>query len=346
AGRLPTLAALAERGSWNWSGTSIFPSITPAATTSIATGHYPIRHGIGGASWYDRDRDELHYYGDDFWLIAQEGFGQFLSDFLEELNGDRLRVPTIFQHVERAGRRATCINFLVFKGDVPHRADTPKLLELLPGSPPAFTLHGPSHLLLGDWVSAPGPNGSVMEPRGGARRRFGMDDESTLELLAQAADTRDYGDFVLAYFADNDFRSHEVGPIEATPVLERIDKGLGDVFARFGGIDRFLEEFAVLLTSDHSHCDISASKKDATVDLEAPPGGFTPANLAKGWRDGDDIMICPNMRAAQIYFRAASRPVFERAVRCVLSDARVDQAIWEAAVVEPDLPGFRVATRD
>src|SRR5690606_28579264 len=118
AGRLPTLAALAERGSWNWSGTSIFPSITPAATTSIATGHYPIRHGIGGASWYDRDRDELHYYGDDFWLIAQEGFGQFLSDFLEELNGDRMRVPTIFQHVERAGRRATCVNFLVFKGEV------------------------------------------------------------------------------------------------------------------------------------------------------------------------------------------------------------------------------------
>ena len=28
AGRLPTLARLAEHGGWNWEGSSIFPSIT------------------------------------------------------------------------------------------------------------------------------------------------------------------------------------------------------------------------------------------------------------------------------------------------------------------------------
>lgn len=346
AGRLPTFAKLVERGEVSWSGASIFPSITPAATCSIATGHYPVHTGIGGASWYERDREELHYYGDDFWVIAREGFGTFLRDFLEKLNGDRLRVPTLFQLVERAGLRATCINYLIFKGDVPHLADTPQMLKMLPGAPPHFTLCGPSHLLLGDWVSTPGPAGSVMTPRGGATRRFGMDDTSTIELLHQIADTNDGGDFVLAYFADNDYRSHDVGSVEAVPVLERIDQGLADFFERAGGLDRFLETHAVLVTSDHSHCDIVDDKRKAGIDLEGLLADFTPARLADGWRHGDELMICPNMRAAQIYFRVASAPIMERATEAMLSDTRVDQVIWQPALIEPGARGYKIATRD
>ena len=346
AGRLPTLAKLAEYGGWTWDGVAIFPSITPAATCSIATGHYPVQTGIGGAAWYERDRGELHYYGDDFWVIAREGFGSFLRDFLEKLNGDRLRVPTLFQTIERAGLRATCINYLIFKGDVPHRADTPEMLRLMPDAPPHFILCGPSHLLLGDWVSTPAPNGSVMQPRSGARHRFGMDDASTIRLLHQIADTRDAGDFMLAYFADNDYRSHEVGPLAAVPVLERIDAGLGEFFERMGGMERVLEAYAVLITSDHSHCDILPSTRGASVDLQALLADFTPARLADGWRNGAEIMICPNMRAAQIYFRTVSAQALERASGAMLSDPRVDQVIWQAASIEPSLPGFKVATQD
>jgi hypothetical protein len=345
-GRLPTLAALGERGEWSWEGTSIFPSITPAATCSIATGHYPVHTGIGGAAWYERSCEDLHYYGDDFWVIAREGFGTFLRDFLEKLNGDRLRVPTLFQLVERAGLRATCINYLIFKGDVPHRADTPALMKIMPGAPPHFTLCGPSHLLLGDWVSTPGPGGSVMTPRGGATHRFGMDDASTAALLHQIADTGDAGDFTLAYFADNDFKSHEVGPIKAVPVLERVDQALAGFFDRAGGIDRFLESHAVVLTSDHSQCDIAESKREASIDLTSLLADFTPARLADGWRRGDELMICPNMRAAQIYFRTASAPILERATDAVLSDARVDQVIWQASLTEPSARGYKVATAD
>ncbi|MEX2271102.1 MAG: alkaline phosphatase family protein [Vicinamibacterales bacterium] len=346
AGRLPTLARLAEQGEWNWAGASIFPSITPAATCSIATGRYPVQSGIGGAAWYERDRDKLHYYGDDFWVIALEGFGSFLRDFLEELNGDRLRAPTLFQTVERAGLRATCINYLIFKGDVPHRADTPAMLKLLPGAPPHFTLHGPTHLLLGDWVSTPAPGGSVMTPAGGPHHRFGMDDASTLHLLHQIGDTRDAGDFVLAYFADNDYRSHEVGPLAAVPVIERIDTGLGDFFERMGGLERFLDEYAVIVTSDHSHCDILQTKAEAAVDLQALLSDFIPARLADGWAQGGEIMICPNMRAAQIYFRVVSAQALARAMASMLADPRIDQVIWPAAATEPSAPGFKVATAD
>ena len=132
-GRLPVLQRLAAAGAMHEASTSIFPSITPAATTTIITGCYPAGHGIAGASWYEESRNEVVYYGDDFWVIAREGFGHFLRDFLVRLNGDRLKAPTLFQTVERAGLRAACLNYLVFKGDVRHEVDVPALMSMLPG---------------------------------------------------------------------------------------------------------------------------------------------------------------------------------------------------------------------
>ena len=54
-GRLPVMQRLANAGTLHDRSVTIFPSITPAATTSIITGCYPAEHGISGASWYDED---------------------------------------------------------------------------------------------------------------------------------------------------------------------------------------------------------------------------------------------------------------------------------------------------
>ena len=86
---------LVEAGAMHQQSASIFPSITPAATSTIITGAYPAEHGIAGASWYDASRQEVAYYGDDFWVIAREGFGCFINDFLLRLNGDRMKAPTL-----------------------------------------------------------------------------------------------------------------------------------------------------------------------------------------------------------------------------------------------------------
>ena len=46
-------------------------------------------------------RRGVAYYGDDFWVIAKKGFGAFIRDCLVRLNGDRLKVPTLFELIER-----------------------------------------------------------------------------------------------------------------------------------------------------------------------------------------------------------------------------------------------------
>ncbi|HVL68593.1 MAG TPA: alkaline phosphatase family protein [Vicinamibacterales bacterium] len=326
-GRLPVMQRLAEIGDMHAASATIFPSITPAATSTIITGAYPAEHGIAGASWFDAERGEIVYYGDDFWVIAREGFGCFVNDFLLRLNGDRLRAPTMFEMVERTGRRAACLNYLVFKGNVPHRVNMPGLMAALPGVPFTETVEGPSLLALGDFVGVPTPHGHPLDKEGGLLHRFGMDDESTGAMLRHLAAEGTLPEFTVAYFADNDYASHEVGPLSALPVVERVDRLLGEAFAAAGGLDRFLADTAVVITSDHGHCDIRADDR-ALVRIDRLLANFRQADIPRGWRSDDQIMICPNMRAAQIYLRKPTPDLVQRIATALLLEENVDQVIW------------------
>ena len=53
--RLPNFNRLYEAATLRSESISIFPSITPAATSSLITGVYPQKHGISGAYWYIPD---------------------------------------------------------------------------------------------------------------------------------------------------------------------------------------------------------------------------------------------------------------------------------------------------
>ena len=343
-GRLPVLQQLAEAGTMHERSASIFPSITPAATTSIATGAYPAEHGIAGASWFDSQRQEVAYYGDDFWIIAREGFGHFVNDFLLRLNGDRLRAPTLFEMLERTGRTAACLNYLVFKGDKPHKARIPGLMAALPGVPLSETVLGPSLLCLGDFVCPSHLHGHKVHEKGGLLHRFGMDDASTGSLLKDLFAAGPLPDLTIAYFADNDYRSHEIGPYAALPVIERVDRMLGEAFEAGGGLERVLADTCVVLTSDHGHCDILDSAERAVIQLHKVLDNYRQADLGRAWRGRDEIMICPNMRAAQIYVRQATREIIENIARDILTDSRVDQVIWRTAVTSPGRDGYTVAT--
>jgi hypothetical protein len=324
-GRLRHLSRLADAGSMHQASVSIFPSITPAATAAIITGAYPSDSGIVGAAWFDKSANQVAYYGDDMWVAAREGFGTFLRDFLVRLNGDRLRAATLFERVEAAGRRAACFNYLVYRGLVEHRVDIPWLLSVLPGTPLTEVVKGPSTLYLGDFVTDGRERPKIRMPYG-PLHRFGMDDAATGTFLREAAAAGTLPEFTVAYFADNDFRSHEVGPHAALPVLDKIDAALGEVFEAAGGLDRFLAGTAVIVTSDHGHCEIGDDEEASVIRLNDVFSDFTRATLGKPWEARDEILICPNMRAAQVYLRDPGRVAC--VVRAARADPRIDQVIW------------------
>ena len=333
-GQLPTMQRLADAGCLHESVT-MFPSITPAATATIITGHYPAHSGIVGASWYDEAAEKVAYFGDDFWVMAREGFRAFLRDFLIGLNGDRLKVPTLFQLVERAGKSALCLNYLVFKGDVEHTVKIPLLLSMLPGVSRTEVIRGPSVLCLGDFVATRTMRGKPLIDKGGVSHRFGMDDASTGELLVEVAEDNAFADFNVAYFADNDYRSHEIGPHAALKVVAGVDRSLARMFEAAGGMERMLQDTYVIITSDHGHCEILDDAERATIHLDRALGEFKQAALGQPWQDGDEIMICPNMRAAEVYLQHHDESSLLRVIERALEDRRVDHAFWP---VEADGP--------
>ncbi len=281
-----------------------------------------VRHGT------TKPRITSRTYGDDFWVVAREGFGAFLRDFLVRLNGDRLIAPTLFERLEDAGLRAASLNYLVFKGRVEHKVHTPLLMRMLPGVPITDIVKGPSIFTLGDFASTRTMKGKALDAdKGGVLHRFGMDDAATGRLLLELM-VDGLPDFTVVYFADNDYRSHEVGPHDALHTVKEVDRMLGAAFDAAGGLERVLQDTYVVITSDHGQCEVLADPDRAAIRLHETLADFSQAPLGKPWEDAHQIMICPNMRAAQIYLRDVQPALLDQVISTVVRESTVDHAMW------------------
>lgn len=327
--RLPNFQRIIDAGEMNPACISIFPSITPAATASIITGKYPSEHQIPGAFFYDTESDHVFYFGTDIWNILREGLGEFFNDFVVRLNEQVLSAETLFQKVERSGLRSASLNYLVIAGDHPHKVDVPWLLSILPGVPWREEISGPEFLCLGDMVAST-PHGGDREASapGGLFNRFGFQDDSTAAFLKQLAEQDAMRDLTVAYFPDNDFNSHEHGPMSAIETLENVDKHLGDLLEIYGGIDAFLETTAILITGDHSQSNLVTDEAARGIQVETLLQEFRLVPAGKDWADDSQLMVCPNMRACQIYLRGDGPSELNAIIEAVLSDHRIDQVIW------------------
>jgi hypothetical protein len=83
----------------------------------------------------------------------------------------------------------------------------------------------------------------------------------------------------------------------------------------------------VVVTSDHGHCEVLADAERAVIRLDVLLDGFHQAQLGRPWQDTDDVLLCPNMRAAQIYIHRPA-DIFDAVVGASLADHRVDLALW------------------
>ena len=117
-GRAPALAALMERGDYVSDCVSSFPSITPVAASSIATGLGPAEHLIPSMNWYHRGEERYVEYGSS--LPATRTFGIFrsLQDTVYNMNLAHLTQErkTVFEHLDDAGVRTAGTTYLIYRG--------------------------------------------------------------------------------------------------------------------------------------------------------------------------------------------------------------------------------------
>ena len=276
SGETPTLAALAARGSYR-RAISVFPSLTPVCLSSIATGAHGDIHEIPHLVWYDRSEERIVEYGSSFGAVRAAGIGQTLRDTLVNMNRQHLGAGacTLFESLADAGLRTAAVNFTAYRGRTPHRSSLPLLGDVM--GPERFFFY---NLFSSDRTGAPlswrnRPAGSI---------------DAYAAAVGRWLVTRDAFDFLVFYLSDYDYASHEHGPDTALETLQRCDDAIGALVEAGGGLDAFLERYAVVVMADHGQTRV----REAT-------------SLAEVYAGVDGVLPLGSNRAAHLYLQPGCR---------------------------------------
>jgi hypothetical protein len=290
-GRAPALQTLVERGVYINDCVSAYPSVTPVASATIATGTTPDAHHIPAMNWYLRGEERYVEYGSSFPATRAFGVVRSLFDTVYNMNLAHLSrgVPTIFEQLDDEGIRTACTTYLIYRGRHRHAPSNASVLSRL-GKAMQFrhAVYGPTELFYADiFESRPTGCTSTLGLPGQRDQHSGCVGAHLVE--------NDLFDFMLFSLPDNDTYSHKRGPYAQVTSIAEADKAIERLFHVAGGADEFLEEHAVIVMSDHSQTAV-----EDRINL---------AEIVSDWRvlmpTGDvasaDVAACPSARSAQVY---------------------------------------------
>ncbi len=290
--RCPALGALMERGTYVADCVSSFPSITPVAAASIATGLGPAEHLIPSMNWYHRGEERYVEYGSS--LSATRTFGVFrsLQDTVYNMNLAHLTQAhaTVFEQLDDAGLRTACTTYLIYRGRHRHEpSGDSRYRRLAEAAQFRHAVWGPQELFYADLFDTQGT---------GCVSTLGLPGQRDAHSGCVGAHLveHDLFDFLLLSLPDNDTYSHRLGP-EAQPTsIVEADRALERMMNAAGGPEAFLEDHAVIVMADHSQNAI-----DSSVNLAQALGSWRLLLPADHAPEEAEIAVCPGARSAQVY---------------------------------------------
>jgi len=291
-GRAPALGALKDRGTFVRDCVSTFPSVTPVASATIATGVGPGEHFIPSMNWYHRGEERYVEYGSSFPATRAFGVVRSLYDTVYNMNMAHLSLArkTVFEHLDDAGLRTACTTWLIYRGRTRHEPSMDSRLGRVAKA--AQFRHAV-------WASRELFYADMFDSRNtGCTSALGLPgqrDQHTGCVGAYLVEN-DLFDFLLFSLPDNDTHSHRFGPDAQVRSLAVADRALERIMHVAGGVDAFLDDHAVIVMSDHSQTAVDE-----------------PVNLAEGlsaWRvllpsdpapEEAQLAVCPAARSAMVY---------------------------------------------
>ena len=295
----PTLAALHEAGTYG-RAVSTFPSLTPVCLATVATGAHPDIHHIPHLVWYHRAERRLVEYGSSFGAVRAAGTRRSIKDAVVQMNAFHLSrdAVTVFEALEDAGLTAAAVNTPCYRGRTRHLPTVPGFGGPVEG-PRRFFYY---NLFESDVTGAPLA----------VRTRAGGSIDAYAAAVGRWLVTRDGFDFLFYYLPDYDYASHALGPGGAQEALARSDQAVGALVEAAGGLDEFLERYAVVVCSDHGQTRVDRAVRlhDSLTDFRLyRPGAQREAEL----------VVTASNRAGMVYLLPAAqveaRTVAERLAR-------------------------------
>jgi hypothetical protein len=291
-GRVPALQAVIERGTYVRDCVSSYPSVTPVASSCIATGVGPDEHHIPSMNWYHRGEQRYVEYGSSMQATRAFGIRRSLFDTVYNMNMAHLSraTPTVYESLEDSGLRTACTTYLIYRGRTRHAiAEDGVYPAIARAAQFTHAVYGPTELFYADLFASRRTGCRSMLGKPGQR------DQHTGCVGAYLVE-HDLFDFLLFSLPDNDTYSHRHGPYAQVTSIAAADRELERIMHVAGGPDAFLDDHAVVVMSDHSQTSVEER-----------------VNLAQGlpdWRVllpgedaalGAEIAVCPAARSAMVY---------------------------------------------
>ncbi len=321
AGRAPALARIAQNGVYVNDVVAAFPSVTPVCAATITTGVGPDEHLIPSMNWYHRLEERYVEYGSSFSATRQFGVMRSLTDTIYRMNAEHLSddTPTVFESLDDRGLRTAGTTYLIYRGRHEHQvAQESPLARLVTSTLFRRTILGPQELFYADLYAS---------RRTGCRGQLGMPgvrDQHT-GCVGSYLVEHDLFDFLLFSLPDNDAWSHKHGPQAQVTSIAAADRQLERLMHAGGGPEQFLEEHAVVVTSDHSQALV-----DGRIRLDLALARFHVASPSAIRSVGAELALSPSQRSAMIYALDLERreQLVERVVAAVGDLQGVDLVMW------------------
>jgi hypothetical protein len=315
-GRAPALELIMQRGVYVDDCVAAFPSVTPVCAASIATGVGPDQHWIPSMNWYHREEARYVEYGSSFSASRQFGVVRSLTDTVYRMNAEHLShdVDTVFEALDDADVRTAGTTYLIYRGRHQHEvSNETALARIVTSTLFRRTIDGPRELFYADIYAS---------RKTGCRGQLGMPgirDQHTGCVGAYLVEN-DLFDFMLFSLPDNDAWSHKNGPHAQVTSIAAADRQLERLMHAAGGPDAFFEDYAVIVTSDHSQASV-----EDRIRLDRAFADFDVATPSPARSIGAEIALSPAQRSAMIY---------------ALDEDRRDQVLARATEVARGIQGI------
>ena len=256
-------------------------------------------------------------------LLATRQFGvvRSLTDTVYRMNAEHLSndTLTVFESLDDLGVRTAGTTYLIYRGRYEHDvAQESALARVVTSTLFRRTILGPRELFYADLYAS---------RKTGCRSQLGLPgvrDQHT-GCVGSYLVEHDLFDFMLYSLPDNDAWSHKNGPAAQVTSIAAADRQIERMFHAGGGPEKFLEDHAVVVTSDHSQALV-----EERIRLDLALEGFHVATPSGSRSVGAELALSPSQRSAMIYALDLDRrdEPDARALLAVGDLEGVDLAMW------------------
>ncbi len=291
-GKAPMFAEILRRGTYLPDCVSVFPSVTPVASSTITTGASVDRHGVPSIDWYHRGERRYVDYGSSGQAVRTFGVLRTITDIVYNMNFDHLNraLPTFFERLDDAGVRTACTPFLIFRGRTRHELRLQGWMRRVARAANVRqAVYGPAELFYGELYASREVDCPPTLARPGTRDPYSG-------CVGAFLERNDLYDFMLFSLPDNDHFSHRHGPTATEKSIARADGHLGEVIEAAGGVDRFFSDHAVILMADHSQTAV-----EDRIRLDVALGDWRVLLPNDVDPSAAELAVCPGARSAMVY---------------------------------------------